>query len=193
VRPFRTSPRCNCAVRFEVCRARAHERPRGAAPAGIYDRASRPGATVPGVNVEYEYALAPEVTIDTTAKSVTEAAADVVGMVRRRLRTARHDRPVSRSRGLCGRIRLDEGDSVQKAIGRRAFAYTAKLLSEVAAPAEGAAAWCAEARERMVQRTGEAAGAASPSVLAPRDAYLLKCCFMCPTMRLSCSSSACFM
>jgi len=54
-----------CAL--EICRERT--RLPGAAPAGIYDQAALPGATVPGLNVEYEYALAPELTIDTSARA----------------------------------------------------------------------------------------------------------------------------
>ena len=51
---------------LEVCRERERTRPRGHAPRGIYARAGRPGATVPGVDVPYEPALAAELTIDTT-------------------------------------------------------------------------------------------------------------------------------
>ncbi len=111
---------------LEICRERERARPAGAAPVGIYDQSVRPGATVPGVNVEYEYARAPEVAIDTTAKSVAEAAADVVAMVRRILRTARQGPPASRSLGdleLSRRVQLAEDDDMQKAIARRAFVY----------------------------------------------------------------------
>lgn len=154
---------------LEICRERERTRLPGAAPAGIYDQAARPGATVPGVNVEYEYALAPELTIDTSARSVAEAAADVVGMVRRILRTARNGPPASRSLGdqdLCQRVRLAEGDEGQKAIARRAFVHTAKLLSDVAARRDGAAAWCAEARERMAERQIIGRGVQDPAVLS---------------------------
>ncbi len=165
---------------LEICRERERTRPAGAAPAGIYDQAARPGATVPGVNVEYEYALAPELTIDTAAGNVAEAAADVVDMVRRILRTARHGPPASRSLGdleLRRRVRLVEDDEMQKAIARRAFVYTAKLLSEAATRGGGAAGWCADAREQMVERQIIGRGVQDPAVLSamrrvPREAFV---------------------
>ena len=45
---------------LEICRQREAGRPQGAAPPGIYGRATSPGARVPGVNVEYELARSPE-------------------------------------------------------------------------------------------------------------------------------------
>jgi protein-L-isoaspartate(D-aspartate) O-methyltransferase len=154
----------SCPV--EVGRERERTRPAGAVPIGIYDQAARPGATVPGVNVEYEYARAPELTIDTTARSVTEAAADVVAMVRRILRTARHGPPTSRSLGdLCRRVQLAADDQQQREIARRAFVHAATLLSEVAARSNGAVAWCEEARERMVERQIIGRGVQDPTVL----------------------------
>jgi protein-L-isoaspartate(D-aspartate) O-methyltransferase len=165
---------------LEMCRERERSRPPGHAPTGIDDRAARADATVPGVNVEYEYARAPELIIDTAAKSVAEAAGDVVDMVRRVLRTARLSLPASRSLGdgeLCRRVQLDEGDEMQKAISRRAFVYTAKLLSEVAMPLEGAMAWYAGARERMVQHQIVGRGVQNLAVLGamrkvPREAFV---------------------
>jgi adenylylsulfate kinase len=65
-----------------VCRERERGRVAGAAPAGIYARAGRPGATVPGVDVEYEPAVAPEVTVDTEHTRVEDAVDDVVGLAR---------------------------------------------------------------------------------------------------------------
>lgn len=61
-----------------VAEARERTRPAGAAPPAIYAAAGRPGATVPGVNVPYEPALAPELTIDTGTESVASAAARIV-------------------------------------------------------------------------------------------------------------------
>jgi protein-L-isoaspartate(D-aspartate) O-methyltransferase len=154
---------------LEICRERERTRPAGAAPVGIYDQSARPGATVPGVNVEYEYARAPELAIDTTAKSVAEAAADVVAMVRRVLRTARQGPPASRSLGdleLSRRLQLAEDDEMQKAIAQRAFVYAAKLLSDVAARGDGAAAWCAAAREQMVNRQIIGRAVQDPAVLS---------------------------
>jgi adenylylsulfate kinase len=68
---------------LEVCRERERTRPRGHAPVGVYARAGQPGATVPGVNVPYEPALAAELTIDTTVDDVATAAAKVAGLAQR--------------------------------------------------------------------------------------------------------------
>ena len=68
---------------LDVCRERERTRPRGHAPAGIYARAGRPGATVPGVDVPYEPALAAELTIDTTVDDVATAAAKVAALAER--------------------------------------------------------------------------------------------------------------
>jgi len=76
---------------LDVCRERERTRPRGHAPAGIYARAGRPGATVPGVDVPYEVALAPELVIDTTVEDVPSAAAKVVALAER-LAASRADR-----------------------------------------------------------------------------------------------------
>jgi adenylylsulfate kinase len=65
---------------IEVCREREKTRPVGHAPRDIYRQATRPGATVPGVNVPYEAAAAPEMVINTGVESVSEGAARVVGL-----------------------------------------------------------------------------------------------------------------
>ena len=61
-----------------TCRERERERVPGHAPRNIYRQAGRPGATVPGVDVAYEAALAPEVLIDTSLQTVGESVAQVV-------------------------------------------------------------------------------------------------------------------
>lgn len=66
---------------LDVCRERERARVPGAAPAGIYAQAGQPGATVPGVDVPYEPALAPELTIDTTRETPAAAAARIVALV----------------------------------------------------------------------------------------------------------------
>ena len=66
----------------ELCRERERTRPVGHAPAGIYARAGRPGATVPGVDVPYEPAVLPELVIDTSKESVADASARVVALAR---------------------------------------------------------------------------------------------------------------
>ena len=68
---------------LDVCRERERNRPHGHAPTGIYARAGRPGATVPGVDVPYEAALAPELVIDTMVEDVPSAAARVVALAER--------------------------------------------------------------------------------------------------------------
>jgi adenylylsulfate kinase len=68
---------------IEVCREREATRPRGHAPAGIYAAAGRPGATVPGVDVDYEHARAPELVIDTVQQPIDEAATAVAALARR--------------------------------------------------------------------------------------------------------------
>jgi adenylylsulfate kinase len=61
-----------------ICQERERSRVPGHAPRDIYRQAGRPGATVPGVDVPYEVALAPELLIDTSTQSVAEAVERVV-------------------------------------------------------------------------------------------------------------------
>jgi len=63
---------------LEVAQERERARPAGHAPRDIYGQATRPGAAVPGVNVPYEAAAAPEVEIDTEREGVAEGAGRVV-------------------------------------------------------------------------------------------------------------------
>jgi adenylylsulfate kinase len=67
---------------LEVCRERERRRTEGHAPRGIYARAGQPGAAVPGVDVPYEPALAPELLVDTVAESVPDAVARIVALAR---------------------------------------------------------------------------------------------------------------
>jgi protein-L-isoaspartate(D-aspartate) O-methyltransferase len=143
-------------------------------------RGTRSGATVPEMGIDYEHALSPELTIDAGARSVTDAAADVVGLVHRHLRAARRRSVPSRSLGddeLRRRVRLAEGDEEERAIARRAFAHTAKLLSEAATRGNGVNAWYVQAREQMVDRQILARGVQDPAVLSamrrvPREAFV---------------------
>jgi adenylylsulfate kinase len=73
---------------LEICRERERTRPAGHAPRDIYRQAGRPGATVPGVDVPYEPALAPELLIDTSQQSVDEAAGRVVRLAEELARAA---------------------------------------------------------------------------------------------------------
>ncbi len=63
-----------------IARERERTRTEGHAPTGIYARAGRPGATVPGVDVAYEPALAPELAIDSATESVADAAARIADL-----------------------------------------------------------------------------------------------------------------
>ena len=114
---------------LDVCREREGARPRGAAPSGIYARAASFGARVPGVNVEYEPALAPELTIDTTAISVEAAAATITAFVTERLLGAPSVPPEKADKLL-----LEDGSAEQRAISRRARAHAARLLGLVNPP-----------------------------------------------------------
>jgi adenylylsulfate kinase len=70
---------------LDVCREREARRAGGHAPRGIYAHAGRPGARVPGVDVPYEPAGNPELTIDTSRQPLAESAARVVELIRRRV------------------------------------------------------------------------------------------------------------
>jgi adenylylsulfate kinase len=63
-----------------VAETRERTRDAGAAPTAIYAGASQPDATVPGVNVPYERALSPELTIDTGTEAVDSAAARITSL-----------------------------------------------------------------------------------------------------------------
>jgi adenylylsulfate kinase len=81
-----------------VRRERERQRQGTHAPKGIYAAAERPGATVPGVNVPYEPALAPELVVDTSATDVADAAAEVAALGVNLARVAR-TRPDGRDAG----------------------------------------------------------------------------------------------
>jgi adenylylsulfate kinase len=63
-----------------VCREREATRAPGNAPRAIYARAGAAGATVPGVDRDYERALAPEIVIDTTVDTVASGASKIVAL-----------------------------------------------------------------------------------------------------------------
>jgi adenylylsulfate kinase len=65
---------------LDVARAREAARAPGHAPRAIYARAGSAGATVPGVDREYERALDPELTIDTTVEGVEAGAERIVAL-----------------------------------------------------------------------------------------------------------------
>lgn len=68
---------------LEVCREREARRTHGNAPRGIYARAGVPGAAVPGVDVAYEPARAPELLVRTDEEDIAVAARRVVTLARR--------------------------------------------------------------------------------------------------------------
>lgn len=142
-----------------VCRQREAERPRGQAPAGIYARSVEPGARVPGVNVEYEFARAAELHIDTVSQDIQTSADAIVALIRQRLSPSADTR---RARGpddtaLADRLLLTRGTDEQRAIGERARAWVA--------------------RHRMVDEQIETRGIRDPAVLeamraVPRDRFV---------------------
>jgi adenylylsulfate kinase len=73
---------------LEVAQARERMRAPGPHPRAIYARAGRPGATVPGVDVPYEPAASPALTIDTTKETVPQAGARVAALARALARRA---------------------------------------------------------------------------------------------------------
>jgi adenylylsulfate kinase len=64
-----------------LCQARERARSAGHAPPGIYARAGRPGATVPGVDVAYEEARAPELVVNTEVEDPATAAVRIARLV----------------------------------------------------------------------------------------------------------------
>lgn len=68
---------------LEICRERERTRAPGHAPRDIYRKGGLPGATVPGVDVPYEVALAPELLIDTSVQSLGKAVEQVVHLAKR--------------------------------------------------------------------------------------------------------------
>jgi adenylylsulfate kinase len=63
-----------------VCREREATRAPGNAPRAIYARAGAAGTTVPGVDRDYERALAPELVLDTTVDTVESGASKIVAL-----------------------------------------------------------------------------------------------------------------
>lgn len=68
---------------LELCREREEKRTGSHAPRAIYARAGRAGARVPGVDVAYEPALAPELSLDTAMRPRAEQVGEVVALARR--------------------------------------------------------------------------------------------------------------
>ena len=66
---------------LDVCRERERTRLSANAPRGVYAAAGKPGAHVPGVDVAYEPATHPELTVDTTQEIPAGAGARIAGLV----------------------------------------------------------------------------------------------------------------
>ncbi|HXU88269.1 MAG TPA: adenylyl-sulfate kinase [Methylomirabilota bacterium] len=66
---------------LDVCRERERTRAPGHAPVGIYEKAGAAGARVPGVDVQYEPAAMPELTIDTTQETPSAAAVRIADLI----------------------------------------------------------------------------------------------------------------
>lgn len=79
--PFFAEVQLVCSL--EVCREREKARSSGHAPRGVYARAGRPGATVPGVDVPYENALHPELILDTHTTDLWTQVQKVLHLARR--------------------------------------------------------------------------------------------------------------
>lgn len=98
--PFFAEVQLVCPV--EVCREREQTRREGYAPRGVYAQAGRPGATVPGVDIPYEEALHPELTLDTHTTDPWTQVQEVLYLARRLVRRAALGRPRQERRVLCG-------------------------------------------------------------------------------------------
>ena len=66
---------------LETCMARERKRKAEHAPSGIYQKAEKEEAPVPGVNVPYEAPLHPEVVVDSERMGVEESAEKVVEFI----------------------------------------------------------------------------------------------------------------
>ena len=160
---------------LDVCRQREAGRAQGAAPPGIYARATSPGARVPGVNVEYELARSPELRIDTTLNSIKDAAATIVTFIQDHFLTASSS---SSSKPARHRLELlEDGSAEQRAISQRARDFATSLLRFAAPASHRPSRDASEARERMVERQIAARGVRDVAVLAamqkvPRELFV---------------------
>jgi protein-L-isoaspartate(D-aspartate) O-methyltransferase len=164
---------------LEVCQQREAARPRGAAPPGIYARATSPTARVPGVNVEYEPALAPELSIDTSAISVDAAARAIVTFISDRFLGAPSSPPKEKQHAVQAphQLLLEDGSLEQRTISQRARAHAARLLSYARPPSPPAHMSHQRERDRMVEQQIADRGVRDPAILAamrkvPRELFV---------------------
>jgi protein-L-isoaspartate(D-aspartate) O-methyltransferase len=163
---------------LDVCRRREAARRHGMAPPGIYARSARPGARVPGINVEYELAVAPDLTLDTTAYGIDAAAAAIVRLVHARFRGAAARLPPGGDvHGSADGMLLRGGSEEQAAIARRARAYAVALLRDGTETSPEAQQRFAREREHMVDVDIAGRGVRDPAVLhamrtVPRERFV---------------------
>jgi protein-L-isoaspartate(D-aspartate) O-methyltransferase len=161
----------------DVCRQREGTRSPGAAPAGIYAHAARAGARVPGVNVEYESALAPELQVDTAVQNVDAAAAAIVEMIHKRFLSEGPGPPApARADALDRASVLAEDTEEQRRISQRARRYAAAVLRDEVI-GRGQRQSVGDDRERMVELQIVRRGVRDPAVLAamrqvPRELFV---------------------
>lgn len=91
---------------LDICREREQARRWGHAPQGVYAKAGRPGATVPGVDVPYEEPLHAELTLRTDTTDPWTQVQEVLHLARRLVRRAHAfrvglGRPHAERRVLC--------------------------------------------------------------------------------------------
>ena len=110
---------------LEVCRERERARPMGHAPRGIYERAGRAGATVPGVDVPYEPALTPELAIHTAEEALPRAVSRIVALARH-LAPERPAAPAEHAQGWAIWISGRPGSGKTALAGRVAEALTGR-------------------------------------------------------------------
>jgi protein-L-isoaspartate(D-aspartate) O-methyltransferase len=162
---------------LDVCRQREATRTAGAAPAAIYAQAVRAGARVPGVNVEYEFALTPELQVDTAVQGVDAVAAAVVEMIDKRfLSEGPGAAPTAGAGDLDRASMLAEDTEEQRRISGRARRYAAAVLHDEIIGRRQRQSLVDE-RERMVELQIVRRGVRDPAVLAamrrvPRELFV---------------------
>jgi protein-L-isoaspartate(D-aspartate) O-methyltransferase len=139
--------------------------------------AARAGARVPGVNVEYEFALAPELQVDTAVQNVGAVAAAIVEMIDKRFLSegAGATAPAT-ARDLDRASVLVENTDEQRKMSRRARRYAAAVLrDEIIGRRQRRS--LVDQRERMVELQIVRRGVRDPAVLAamrqvPRELFV---------------------
>jgi adenylylsulfate kinase len=121
---------------LEVCLERERHRTPSHAPRGIYARAGQLGAVVPGIDVPYEPARSPELTIDTGLEATDPAARRIAALARK---LAEASKPASTSSpawaiwitGLPGSGKTTLAWSAAEALSTRSIRVRVLELAEV--------------------------------------------------------------